>query len=124
MTRLVPASEAFGPSLVTAEMDGIYNGVSSLTIHDHALARCLKAKGADGLADITSRDERLRRFFFGLDVDIPWEEALLLIHGIWTALGVEKDTEWKAWKVKMLERHVDDGRLKLVIDRFGMGMGP
>lgn len=59
MTRLVPASEAFGPSLVTAGMDDIYNGVSSLTVHDHALARCLKAKRADGLADIMSRDERL-----------------------------------------------------------------
>ncbi|GKZ37462.1 hypothetical protein AbraIFM66950_009012 [Aspergillus brasiliensis] len=64
MARVVPAREAFGPSLVTAEMGNIYDGVSSLTVHDHALARCLRAKGEDDLADIMSQDERLRRFFF------------------------------------------------------------
>ena len=69
MARVVPASEAFGPSLVTAEMSDIYNGLSSLTTHDRALARFLKAKGEDDLADMMSKDERLRRFFFGLDVD-------------------------------------------------------
>lgn len=121
MARVVPASEAFGPSLVTAEMGDIYDGVSSLTIHDHALARFLNAKGAPGLADIMSKDERLRRFFFGLDVDLPWGETLPLIRGIWTAFGVEKDIDWKAWKVDMLERHIHDGRLKHIIDRFGIG---
>lgn len=45
MVRVVPADEAFGPSLATAEMAGIYNGMSSLTVHDLALARFLKAKG-------------------------------------------------------------------------------
>lgn len=39
MARVVPDREAFGPSLVTAEMAGMYDGASSLTIHDHALAR-------------------------------------------------------------------------------------
>ncbi|KAJ6166638.1 hypothetical protein N7470_002085 [Penicillium chermesinum] len=98
MARVVPADEAFGPSLVTAEMDGNYNGTSSLTVHDLVLARFLKAKGAADLADIMSGNERLRRFFFGLDVDLPWEETLLLIRGIWAAFGVEKDTEWSTWK--------------------------
>lgn len=121
MARVVPASEAFGPSLATAEMGDIYDGVSSLTIHDHALARLLKAKGAAHLADIMSKDERLGSFFFGLDLDFPWDETLLLIRGIWTAFGVEKDTEWKAWKVDMLEQHVHDGRLQHIIDRFGAG---
>lgn len=121
MARVVPASEAFGPSLVTAKMGDIYDGVSSLTIHDHALAHFLNAKGAADLADIMSKDERLRRFFFGLDVDLPWGETLLLIRGIWAAFGVEKNIDWKAWKVDMLERHIHDGRLRHIIDRFGIG---
>jgi hypothetical protein len=121
MARVVPASEAFGPSLVTAKMGDIYDGVSSLNIHDEALARFLNAKGAAELAGIMSKDEKLRRFFFGLDVDLPWDETLLLIRGIWTASGLE-DTDWKAWKVEMLERHIHDGRLRNIIDRFGVGL--
>ena len=121
MARVVPADEAFGPSLATAEMAGIYNGMSSLTVHDLALARFLKAKGAAGLADIMSGDERLRRFFFGLDVDLSWEETLLLVRGIWAAFGVEQDTEWRTWKMDMLEKHNQDERLKHILDRFGAG---
>ena len=121
MARVVPASEAFGPSLVTAEMSDIYNGLSSLTTHDRALARFLKAKGEDDLADMMSKDERLRRFFFGLDVDFPWDETLLLIRGIWAAFGMDRNTNWKAWKTGMLEQHIHDERLKKIIDSFGVG---
>lgn len=121
MARVVPDSEAFGPSLVTARMGDIYDGLSSLTIHDYTLARFLKAKGAVGLADIMSTNERTRRFFFGLDVDLPWDETLLLIRGIWTAFGVENDTEWTTWKAEMLEQHINDGRLRLIIDQLGTG---
>ncbi|OOQ89011.1 Aminoglycoside phosphotransferase [Penicillium brasilianum] len=121
MARAVPADEAFGPSLATAEMAGIYNGMSSLTVHDLALARFLKAKGAAGLADLMSTNERLRRFFFGLDVDLPWEETLLLVRGIWAAFGVDKDTESRTWKIDMLEKHSQDERLKHILDRFGAG---
>ncbi|KAJ5714556.1 uncharacterized protein N7483_011737 [Penicillium malachiteum] len=121
MARVVPANEAFGPSLVTAEMSDIYDGISSLTVQDQALARLLREKGAGHLADIMSKDERLRRFFFGLDVDFPWEDTLLLIRGIWTAFGVGRDIEWKTWKIEMLEQHVEDERLKEMIEKFGVG---
>lgn len=121
MARVVPASEAIGPSLVTTEMGDIYDGVSSSTVHDHALARFLNVKGAADLAGIMGKDERLRRFFFGLDVDLPWGETPLLIRGIWAAFGVKKDIDWEAWKVDMLERHIHDGRLRNIIDRFGIG---
>lgn len=95
MARVVPASEAFGPSLVTANMANIYDGVSFLTIHDHELVRFLKAKGATDLAGLMTKDEKLRRFLFGLDVHLPWDESLLLVRGIWAAFGVDKDTDWK-----------------------------
>jgi hypothetical protein len=106
MARAVPADEAFGPSLVAAEMTGIYNGKSSSTVHDLALARFLKGKGAAGLAEITSGRDKLRRFFFGLDVDLPSEETLLLIRGIWAAFGVERDTEWRTWKMDLLKNKI------------------
>lgn len=121
MTRYIPYTYSpFGPSLVTADMGNIYDGVSSLTIHDHALARFLNAKEAADLDGIMSQDEKLRRFFFGLDIDLPWDETLLLIRGIWTAFGL-KGTDWKARKADMLERHIHNGRLKNIIDRFGVG---
>lgn len=120
MARVVPAREAFGPSLVTAEMGNIYNGVSSLSIHDQALARILKEKGADDLASIMGRDDRLRRFFFGLDVDFSWDETLPLVRGIWGVFGVE-ETDWKSWKGKMLEQYAHDERLKHIVDKFGAG---
>ncbi|KAJ5182929.1 hypothetical protein N7492_000545 [Penicillium capsulatum] len=101
MARVVPAGEAFGPSLVTAEMGGIYNGRSSLIVHDLALAHFLKAKGAAGLADIM--------------------KTLPLIRGIWTAFGVDKDTEWKSWKVDMLGKHTHDERLKHILDTSEAG---
>ncbi|KNG91370.1 hypothetical protein ANOM_000415 [Aspergillus nomiae NRRL 13137] len=121
MARVVPANEAFGPSLVTAEMGDIYNGVSSLTVHDHGLARFLKAKGEDDLADIMRKDEKLRRFFFGLDVDFSWNETLLLIRGIWAAFGMDKNTDRKVWKTDMLDQHMHDERLMNIIDSFGAG---
>ncbi|GAB1207380.1 hypothetical protein APSETT445_006096 [Aspergillus pseudonomiae] len=121
MARVVPANEAFGPSLVTAEIGDIYNGVSSLTVHDHALARFLKAKGEDDLADIMSKDEKLRRFFFGLDVDFSWNETLLLIRGIGAAFGMDKNTDRKVWKTDMLDQHMHDERLMNIIDSFGAG---
>ncbi|KAJ6102877.1 hypothetical protein N7486_005304 [Penicillium sp. IBT 16267x] len=122
MSRVFPAKEAFGPSLVTTKRSDIHDGVSSSSIHDHALAHFLKVKGAADLADIMNKDEKQRRFFFGLDVDFPWDETLLLIRGIWAAFGVEKDTDWNAWKMDKLEQHVHhDERLENIIDRFGMG---
>lgn len=121
MARVVPTSEAFGPSLVTADMGDIYDGVSSLTVHDQKLAHFLRAKGEDDLATIMGQNERLRRFFFGLDVDVPWDETLLLVRGIWDAFGIDRNTDWELWKADMLERNIHDKRLKGILDRFGEG---
>lgn len=102
-------------------MSDIYNGLSSLTVHDYALSRFLKSKGEDDLADIMGKDERPRRFFFGLDVDFSRDESLLLIRGIWTAFGIDRNTDWQVWKTDMLEQHVHDERLKKILDSFGAG---
>lgn len=69
---------------------------------------------ANNLASIMDAEERLRRFFFGLDVDLPWVETLLWIRA---AFGVGKDT----WKADLLKQHFHDEQLKRVMDRFGEG---
>ncbi|KAL4807723.1 hypothetical protein BDV18DRAFT_158928 [Aspergillus unguis] len=115
MARVVPPEEAFGPSLVTADMDKIYNGVPSMTVHDHALALLLKGKGADDLAEMMSKHERLRRFFFGLDVELSWDETLLLVRGVWATFGIERDTDWEVWKREMLKQYGHDERLKRLL---------
>ncbi|KAJ5080941.1 hypothetical protein N7456_013651 [Penicillium angulare] len=120
MARIVPASEAFGPSLVTADMGAIYDGVSSLTVHDLALARFFRQKGEPDLANVMGGGEKIRRLFFGIDVDIPWEETLLLIRGIWAAFGIDRDMEWRDWKRDMMRKHSHDERLKGLIERFGV----
>ena len=50
MARIVPAREAFGPSLVTADMGSIYNGKVSLSKDDEVLAAALKRSEKPGLA--------------------------------------------------------------------------
>lgn len=66
--------QAFGPSLVAAERKELFEGVSTVTRHDRALARFLEK--------ITGSDEKLRRFFFGLDADLSCGETLYMIRGI------------------------------------------
>ncbi|KAJ5595661.1 hypothetical protein N7450_002119 [Penicillium hetheringtonii] len=56
------------------------------------------------------KDERLWRFFFGLDVDFSWDETLLLIRVIWAV-----------WKSDTLEKYIHDERLAKILDDFGAG---
>ncbi|KAF9882817.1 hypothetical protein FE257_005124 [Aspergillus nanangensis] len=119
MARVVPADEAFGPSLVTAEMGYIHDGFSSMTIHDRVLASVLKDKREDDLADIMCKNEKLRKFFFGLDVDFSWDETLLLIRGIWATFGTGRGTDWESWKTQMLQHYVHDERLENIIESSG-----
>lgn len=121
MARIVPAIETFGPSLVTADMSAIYSGDSCVTTYDRSLAHYLREKGARDLAGLMSGDERLRRFFFGLDVDFPWDEALALVRGIWAAFEGEGYLDWGVWKMVLLWERGHDGRLQQIIDRWGMG---
>lgn len=123
MALTVPANEAFGPSLVIADMNRIYGGISCLTTDDLTLAQCLREKGAQELAETMSADERLRRFFFALDCDLPWDETLQLVRGIWAAFGVEnaQDMDWQEWKRSSLEKYKGDTRLQVIIRQYGLG---
>ncbi|KAI5804474.1 hypothetical protein EDC01DRAFT_643569 [Geopyxis carbonaria] len=115
-SRVVPFNEAFGPSLVTADMEDMYDGVSGLTVEDEELAEILREKGAEELADVMARDEKLRRFFFVSDIDCTkWEDMYPLVKGIWAVFGLDEKTEWKSWKKQALKTWKDDSRLKSLI---------
>ncbi|KAK3687158.1 hypothetical protein B0T22DRAFT_456573 [Podospora appendiculata] len=76
MTRIVlPRREAFGPSLVSADMRALYGGSDgSLGVNDVALGNALGANGAALLANsLQWDDEKVRRFFWGLGLEGEWK---------------------------------------------------
>ncbi|KAI8951774.1 hypothetical protein F4801DRAFT_589433 [Xylaria longipes] len=67
--RFVPACEAFGPSLFTADLSNLYNPKGSsagLSADDKILAECWERKRRKDLAELASESELVRRFF------APW----------------------------------------------------
>ncbi|KAJ4313428.1 hypothetical protein N0V84_009407 [Fusarium piperis] len=68
MARVVPRREAFGPSLVTADMSALCGGKVSLSADDIALTDALRQKGISELASCMV-DEKVRRFFWGLALE-------------------------------------------------------
>ncbi|KAH0522736.1 hypothetical protein TsFJ059_006534 [Trichoderma semiorbis] len=122
MARVVPPREAFGPSLVTADMNALWTGKFSLSNDDVALTDALRQKG---LSWITSRavDEKARRFFWGLDLETEWSNALPLAVAILEAFGIRQD--WAQWSKMALKEYESDERLRallsIVIPEIGNG---
>ncbi|KAF4977188.1 hypothetical protein FZEAL_6250 [Fusarium zealandicum] len=107
MSRLVPRREAFGLSLVSADMRGLCNGSESLSANDVALSNALREKSTE-LASYTG-DGKMRRFFWGLALETEWSSALPLANGILQAFG-EKEP-WDTWKEEQLRHCQGDERL-------------
>lgn len=64
--RFVPAREAFGPSLLTANPGTLHGGVAGLCADDKLLSTCLRRQGREDLADLARGNELARRFHVGL----------------------------------------------------------
>ncbi|CAI6087948.1 unnamed protein product [Clonostachys chloroleuca] len=111
MARTVPRLEAFGPSLVTADMNALCAGKVCLTENDRILAREL-GKLSPQLADC-SVDEKTRRFFWGLALEADWTDAKPLAVAILTVFGV--DQRWEEWREHALKRYQGDGRLQRLL---------
>ncbi|KAK9776979.1 putative Aminoglycoside phosphotransferase domain-containing protein [Seiridium cardinale] len=112
MARIVPRREAFAPSLVSADMGALCDGKVSLSEKDVALSNALREKGP-GLADYM-RDEKVRRFFWGLGLEPQWAYALPLANAILQVFGVEHG--WDEWKEAALKRYENDERLKALVE--------
>lgn len=112
MARIVPRREAFALSLISADMRALCDGIVSLSTKDVALSNALREKG-EGLASYT-RDEKVRRFFWGLGLEPKWAYALPLANAILQVFGVEQG--WDEWKEVALKRYEGDERLKALVE--------
>ncbi|KAM5363244.1 hypothetical protein ACJZ2D_012135 [Fusarium nematophilum] len=77
--RFVPACEAFGPSLFTADLARLYGGVPDIGVDDQLLAESLNQKGREDLSDFAAGSELVRRFHFGLASGLRRSEVLGMI---------------------------------------------
>lgn len=107
MARVVPRQEAFGLSLVSADMRALCEGNVSLSAEDIALGKAVGEK-MPGTEDLT-KDERVRRFMWGLGLESEWRHALPLAKAILEVFGVEGG--WDEWKECALDRYGSDERL-------------
>ncbi|RSL90896.1 hypothetical protein CEP52_014413 [Fusarium oligoseptatum] len=80
--RFVPASEAFGPSLFTANLGNLHGGVAGLCADDKLLSTCLRRQGSEDLADMMRGSELARRFHHGLSSGLSKPEVSRLIRAV------------------------------------------
>ncbi|KAI1272956.1 hypothetical protein F5Y07DRAFT_378386 [Xylaria sp. FL0933] len=114
MARVAPRREAFGASLVTADMSALCGGKVSLSDDDTALADVLGSRGSPELTKFMT-DEKVRRFFWGLAHEIEWSYALPLANAILEVFGVEQD--WWTWRKAALSEYETDERLKALVGK-------
>ncbi|KAL4969286.1 uncharacterized protein BDV14DRAFT_196110 [Aspergillus stella-maris] len=120
--RSVPAFEAFGPSLFTADTDALFNGESGRSSKDDMLAQAL-GRIDKNLGHIASGPDLVRRFSFalGMGMSVFWEEAEALFHGIVsTATGIKLEFDWEVWRQNRLYQWPDDSNSRICfVDREG-----
>ncbi|KAI1351803.1 hypothetical protein F5Y01DRAFT_324870 [Xylaria sp. FL0043] len=110
--RFVPACEAFGPSLFTADMGNLYNPSSTgLSEDDISLANFLEQKGRGDLAAFAGGSDLVRRFHFGLASGLSRSEVLRMIGAILSLLGDEiTEDKLENWTEHEWDQAVDDPR--------------
>lgn len=87
--RFAPASEAFGPSLLTADLDKLHTSATGPSADDIYVAESLRRKGREDLACFAAGSELARRFHYGLGTEIPRDQALRMIEAVLTLLDNE-----------------------------------
>lgn len=94
--RLVPGCEAFGPSLLMADMGSLYSGASGITAEDLTLSQSFRAKGREDLAKYACVNDMARKFNFGLTSGLTKSEVNDMVSGLHTLLGIT-DLDVQAW---------------------------
>ncbi|TQS33948.1 hypothetical protein Golomagni_05692 [Golovinomyces magnicellulatus] len=107
--RVVPAYEAFGPSLVSADNNDLFSGRHGISSEDAILGKAMLDLGCK-YADFTK--DPLRRFMFGLGMGLGMskEEAICLFTAL---ISTFEDTtmDWEEWRHQRLQDWQDDGIL-------------
>ena len=113
--RVVPAYEAFGPSLLTADTNDLFTDKAGRSFQDTIMAEILQSRD-NKLGRIAHGPDLVRRFSFGLGMGMGMssEEANALSQGIIsTATGIiPLGLDWEVWRLDRLYQWADDSRLQ------------
>ncbi|KAK4206158.1 hypothetical protein QBC37DRAFT_393618 [Rhypophila decipiens] len=114
--KAVPAYEAFGPSLVTADLGCLLDGKVGLNPDDLLLAELLEEK-AHPYAHFARYGDRVRRFLFGPGTGMSptEEEAVVIFKGIVETCG-EQIGSWDEWRHNHLVEWSGDATLRRLTD--------
>lgn len=103
--RIVPAYEAFGPSLLTTDTNDLFTGKAGQSFQDTIIAEVLQSRD-NKLGRIAHGPDLVRRFSFGLGMGMgmPSEEAIALSQNIIsTATGIiPLGFDWEVWRLDRL----------------------
>ncbi|KAJ5569973.1 uncharacterized protein N7459_009403 [Penicillium hispanicum] len=119
--RIVPAFEAFGPSLLTADMGDLYDGKAGRSGRDNLMAEILQNRDQH-LGRMAYGPDLVRRFSFGLGMgmNLSWDEAKALFQGIIsTATSISLSLDWDVWRRDRLYQWADDSRLQALLLQHG-----
>ncbi|KAB8226123.1 glycosyl hydrolases family 31-domain-containing protein [Aspergillus novoparasiticus] len=112
--RTVPASEAFGPSYLTADLASMYSCNGSITDDDRLLANALRERGAFDLASYAERNDIMRRLHHGLGCGSTTSEVRCLLKGMVEAVSGEQIDDLDLWMESQWERCRRDSRWKAI----------
>lgn len=115
--RVVPAFEAFGPSLLTANTNDLFSGKAGQSANDSILAEALRGRDKH-LGRIANGPDLVRRFSFalGMGMNMSWEESKALFEGIIsTATGIRLNLDWEVWRQNRIHQWADDPRLQTLL---------
>jgi hypothetical protein len=106
--RTVPAREAFGPSLLTANLQNLYSRNTGVTDDDREISWALQEQGQEDLGKYAIENELVRRFHIGLASELSRKEVGEMIAGVLTALGQDMDVD--IWISQEWSKCQDDPR--------------
>lgn len=109
--RTVPACEAFGPSLMTAELNSLYSRNAGVNEDDRELSQALRNKGHASLARFAGGSELIRRFNIGLASGFDRNDVCEMILGVLATLNKNLTTiDIEDWVDKQWSQSQGDPR--------------
>ena len=116
--RTVPAYEAFGPSLVSANNNHLFSGKPGLSDDDVRVGRAMQRQG--GPSSYAQSDE-IRRYLFGLGIGLGltkeevWDVFRAIIITLKGSDSIAIDLQ--QWRQAMLSKWASDSRLIALLNR-------
>lgn len=119
--RTVPAYEAFGPSLLTANTGSLFKGIVGLSKEDTALGEELKLRG---VPHCYLESDEIRRFLFGIGIGtgVRKYEAIKLFQAV-VASFEGKGLDWETWRQAAVIKGKNDARLARLLQRSASPRG-